>query len=78
MCGAILLNPAMDKCLLVRGLKTNDHWMFPRGKRANNETDAECASREVLEETGIDLAIVEGETPDIEVTTYWEGGRDGN
>ena len=45
--GAILLNASMDKCLLVRGYKEGSSWGFPRGKLAKDETDAECAVREV-------------------------------
>ena len=45
--GAILLNATMDKCLLVRGYKEGSSWGFPRGKLAKDETDAECAVREV-------------------------------
>ncbi|CAK0782742.1 hypothetical protein CVIRNUC_005937 [Coccomyxa viridis] len=54
--GAILLNAAMDKCLLVRGFKEHASWGFPRGKLAKDETDVECAVREVKEETGLDIA----------------------
>lgn len=45
--GAILLNAAMDKCLLVRGFKQHAAWGFPRGKISKDETDVECAVREV-------------------------------
>ena len=45
--GAILLNTAMDQCLLVRGFKEHASWGFPRGKLAKDETDVECAVREV-------------------------------
>jgi hypothetical protein len=29
--GAILLNPALDKCIMVKGWKSNS-WGFPKGK----------------------------------------------
>ena len=45
--GAILLNPDMTKCLLVRGFHAAAAWGFPRGKIAKDETDAQCAIREV-------------------------------
>lgn len=54
--GAILLDPSMEKCLLVRGFKKDAGWGFPRGKLSKNETDAQCAVREVLEETGFDIS----------------------
>ncbi len=45
--GAILLDPTMQKCLLVRGFKAHSSWGFPRGKVNRNERDIECAIREV-------------------------------
>lgn len=53
--GAILLDPTMEKCLLVRGYKKHAGWGFPRGKLSANETDSQCAVREVIEETGYDI-----------------------
>lgn len=45
--GAIILDPTMEKCLLVRGWKATSGWGFPRGKVSKDESDAECAIREV-------------------------------
>lgn len=45
--GAILLTPDCTKCLLVRGYKRDAGWGFPRGKLSKDETDAQCAQREV-------------------------------
>lgn len=53
--GAILLDPTLTQCLLVRGWRAGDAWGFPRGKLSKGETDAECAVREVGEETGLDI-----------------------
>ncbi|PWW79456.1 DCP2-domain-containing protein [Tuber magnatum] len=53
--GAILLNSAMDKCVLVKGWKSGASWSFPRGKINKDERDEDCAAREVLEETGYDV-----------------------
>lgn len=52
--GAIILNLAMDKCLLVKGWKKGASWSFPRGKINKDEDDLVCAIREVREETGFD------------------------
>ncbi|KAG8951572.1 mRNA-decapping enzyme subunit 2 [Tulasnella sp. 424] len=52
VCGAILLNSTWDKCILVKGWKSNAPWGFPRGKINENEPLEKCAAREVLEETG--------------------------
>jgi len=45
--GAILLEPRLEKVLLVRGFQAAASWGFPRGKVSKDETDAECAVREV-------------------------------
>eukprot|EP00929_Paragymnodinium_shiwhaense_P042247 TRINITY_DN21888_c0_g1_i1.p1 TRINITY_DN21888_c0_g1~~TRINITY_DN21888_c0_g1_i1.p1 ORF type:complete len:463 (+),score=86.29 TRINITY_DN21888_c0_g1_i1:43-1431(+) len=52
--GAIVFNQKMDKCLMVQPWR-GDKWMYPRGKINQGETDAECAEREVWEETGVDI-----------------------
>lgn len=42
-----MLDPRMEKCLLVRGWKRDAGWGFPRGKTSYGENDVECAIREV-------------------------------
>jgi len=46
VCGAILLNPNLDKCLLVKSWQRN-LWSFPGGKINKDESELECAKREV-------------------------------
>ena len=53
--GAILLDPTMEKVLLVKGWKKSASWSFPRGKINKDERDLDCAIREVYEETGYDI-----------------------
>jgi mRNA-decapping enzyme subunit 2 len=67
--GAILLDPLMEKCLLVRGFKKDAGWGFPRGKLSLNETDAQCAAREVIEETGFDITsrLIEDQYIDLQL-----------
>eukprot|EP01116_Phalansterium_solitarium_P007915 TRINITY_DN2096_c0_g1_i2.p1 TRINITY_DN2096_c0_g1~~TRINITY_DN2096_c0_g1_i2.p1 ORF type:complete len:222 (+),score=3.29 TRINITY_DN2096_c0_g1_i2:76-741(+) len=55
VCGGIILNPTLDKVLMVRGFGAKGSWGFPKGKINENEPEIHCAAREVLEETGIDL-----------------------
>ncbi|WVF65939.1 hypothetical protein IAT40_000677 [Kwoniella sp. CBS 6097] len=55
-CGGILINKDGDKCLMVRGYKSNAGWSFPRGKINLEESEEACAIREVEEETGFDLS----------------------
>jgi 8-oxo-dGTP pyrophosphatase MutT (NUDIX family) len=66
--GAALLDPTLTKVLMVKGYKKDASWGFPRGKLSKGETAAECAAREVLEETGIDVSIDAATCPRIEVS----------
>jgi mRNA-decapping enzyme subunit 2 len=53
--GAIMLNQDMTHAVLVKGWKKGAKWSFPRGKINKEESDLDCAVREVWEETGYDL-----------------------
>ncbi|KAG8697964.1 mRNA-decapping enzyme subunit 2 [Ceratobasidium sp. 394] len=55
VCGTIMLNPALDKCVLVKGWKASSGWGFPKGKINEDEEEYDCAIRETLEETGFDV-----------------------
>jgi len=67
VCGAIILNDQLDKVLLVRGWSQRASWTFPRGKINKDETEASCAIREVIEETGFDISALIDESAFIEV-----------
>lgn len=56
VCGAIILNPTLDKCLLVRGFSNRASWGFPRGKIDVDEEMHLCAIREINEEVGFDVS----------------------
>ncbi|KAF9386430.1 mRNA-decapping enzyme subunit 2 [Podila verticillata] len=56
VCGAIILNETMDKCILVKGWVAKSCWGFPKGKINKDEPDTLCAIREVWEETGFDIS----------------------
>ena len=51
----ILLNPSLDKVLLVQEFGGNKNWGFPKGKCEGNESPESCAAREAFEEVGIDV-----------------------
>lgn len=51
--GIALMNKDLTKVLLVRGPESGS-WSFPRGKISKDESDIECAIREVREETSFD------------------------
>ncbi|PRP76347.1 hypothetical protein PROFUN_15263 [Planoprotostelium fungivorum] len=69
VCGGIILNPEMDKVLLVKGWSSRASWGFPKGKINQNEREVDCAVREVYEETSLDLTGMLREEDVIEITT---------
>ncbi|KAG0174514.1 mRNA-decapping enzyme subunit 2 [Apophysomyces sp. BC1015] len=56
VCGAIIINESLDKCVLVKGWSSRSGWGFPKGKINQDEEYDCCAIREVLEETGYDIS----------------------
>ncbi|GAA5416969.1 hypothetical protein Pryu01_02008 [Paraliobacillus ryukyuensis] len=52
---AIIFNDSKDKVLAVQTL--NGNHFLPGGGIENNESDKECLKREMLEETGYQVAI---------------------
>lgn len=54
--GAILVDARLEKCLMVKTFSKGGLWTHPCGKMdEGDESDAACAAREVLEETGVDI-----------------------
>lgn len=54
--GCALIDPTRSSVLLVKGFGRNSSWGFPKGKLSRNESEMDCAVREVLEETGFDAS----------------------
>lgn len=50
-----MLDSTLQFCLLVQGFWSKSSWGFPKGKVNEEEAAADCAIREVLEETGFDI-----------------------
>jgi ADP-ribose pyrophosphatase YjhB (NUDIX family) len=51
--GGIFVSPN-QKILLVKG-KLSGKWSFPKGHPKEGETEFECATREIFEETGLKM-----------------------
>jgi hypothetical protein len=70
-----LLDQDMQRVLLVKGWKNTACWGFPRGKIHKNETDAQCAVREVRMTalaTAWRLALIS-----MMVAMWWCAGQSG-
>lgn len=65
--GIALMNKDLTKVILVRGPESGT-WSFPRGKISKDETDMECAIREVREETSFDARNYVNENDVLERT----------
>jgi 8-oxo-dGTP diphosphatase len=68
--GIVLQRGASPLIAVVRQRKRNE-WVLPKGKLDDGETPREAAHREVLEETGHDVAIHEF----LGTLVYQSGGR---
>jgi 8-oxo-dGTP pyrophosphatase MutT (NUDIX family) len=70
VCGAIILNPTLTKCLMVKGWKATSTWGFPKGKINQDESKSSCAIREVQEEIGFDISPYLKEEDYIEYSIF--------
>ncbi|MBR0825936.1 NUDIX hydrolase [Bradyrhizobium manausense] len=68
--GIVLRRGAAPLIAVVRQRKRNE-WVLPKGKLDDGETPKEAAHREVLEETGHDVAVHEF----VGTLAYQSGGR---
>ncbi|HEV2158887.1 NUDIX hydrolase [Bradyrhizobium sp.] len=68
--GIVLRRGAVPLIAIVRQRKRNE-WVLPKGKLDDGETPKEAAHREVLEETGHDVALHEF----LGTLVYQSGGR---
>lgn len=74
-CGCIVFNESLDEIILVlNNYSFNNNlnkWGLPKGFRENNETYADCAMRELYEECGLKVKIINN-MPKIKINnTYY-------
>lgn len=56
--GAVIINEKGEFLLIKH--QNGAHWDFPKGHKENDETDRETVIREVLEETGLKVRLIDG------------------
>jgi len=62
-CGAVIYHKFNDtiKYLLIKNVpRFGDNWDFPKGNREKNESEYETAIREVYEEVGLNILLIDG------------------
>jgi len=60
-CGALVYRKqGEDIQMLVLRHKMGGHWSFPKGHVEKGETETQTALREVLEETGLSIQLMDG------------------
>lgn len=69
--GGIVLRPEETPLVAVVRLRKRNEWVLPKGKLDDGETARDAAEREVLEETGHDVAVHEF----LGTLVYESGGR---
>lgn len=59
-CGALIFrrNNDTNEVLIIR--QVQGHWCFPKGHVEKHETETETAMREIREETGLTVKIIDG------------------
>ena len=57
---------------MVKGWSAKSSWTFPKGKINQDETEVNCAIREVLEETGFDITPYVNENDYVEIVLRGE------
>jgi bis(5'-nucleosidyl)-tetraphosphatase len=66
-CGAVIFRMSGEalEFLAVKS-KENGHWGFPKGHMEKGETEEETAMREVLEETGLSITLIDEFRAEVE------------
>ena len=68
-----ILDDSKAKYLLLKNDQTN-YWDFPKGKVEGGETKEQTAAREIKEESGLDVELVDGFS---DIIKYMYTSRDG-
>lgn len=73
--GGVVLSRDWQSALMVKGWAKGSSWGFPRGKVNKDENPADCAGREVMEETGLSVRHLIDPEVFLEVTLAGQTSR---
>ena len=59
-CGAVVYCQKGNEIMYLLACERSGYWVFPKGHMEAGESEHDTALREVKEETGLDVAFVEG------------------
>ncbi len=59
-CGSIIYKNNVELRVLVIKQTRNGNWSFPKGHVEGNESETETAKREVMEEVGLSVNMIDG------------------
>lgn len=66
-CGALVYREKQEKLeLLLIKHRSGGHWSFPKGHVEAGENELQTALREIKEETGLDVSLLEGFRQSVE------------
>ena len=66
-CGALVYRKRKEKYeLLLIKHKSGGHWSFPKGHVESGENELQTALREIKEETGLDVRLMDGFRQSVE------------
>lgn len=70
-CGALVYRIYRDRIqMLIIKHRMGGHWSYPKGHVENDETETETALREVLEETGLSIRILDNFREQVSYSPY--------
>ena len=72
--GAVVFRKDNEKIYYLL-LDYGKHWEFSKGMVEQGETEEQTAIREIREETGLDVELVEGFRNSINYFYFWEGKK---
>ena len=66
-CGALVFRKKQEKYeLLLIKHRSGGHWSFPKGHVESGENEVQTALREIKEETGLDVSLLDGFRQSVE------------